>query len=137
MEDVASWVVVSDRSSVNGQLSAWAEHVAQPDMCALNCSECCYAEPCNPDCFATFEQIKDPNYMNSKARHLGGSNLGFADGHAAWFKWVEIMKRSTYGVDCFSGWETPDNSFRPLYCHGFTSEDPEAVETCGSLPPLW
>ncbi len=40
-----------------------------------------------PECWAVHAQLpwyRDPDRMSASARHLGGVNIGFADGHAAW-----------------------------------------------------
>lgn len=36
----------------------------------------------------------DPKYLSSHTRHLGGSNIGFADGHAKWMPAAEILSKS-------------------------------------------
>jgi prepilin-type processing-associated H-X9-DG protein len=43
----------------------------------------------DPDCFETIHAhrawARDPDRKRASARHLGGSNIGFADGHASWW----------------------------------------------------
>jgi prepilin-type processing-associated H-X9-DG protein len=46
--------------------------------------------------------LRDKNLLNKGARHLGGSNIGFADGHAAWMNadrfldnWADAAKPGT------------------------------------------
>ena len=36
-------------------------------------------------------QITEINTFNDRERHLGGSNYGFADGHAKWMKWDRLF----------------------------------------------
>jgi len=75
--------------------------MAYPDICSIDCSQPCN---CGPDweiCTGDAESdgcvscillhapnngsfLKDPSLRKPYARHLGGVNLGFLDGHAAW-----------------------------------------------------
>jgi prepilin-type N-terminal cleavage/methylation domain-containing protein/prepilin-type processing-associated H-X9-DG protein len=108
---------------VCGDGGAWPEEMtpgllAYPDLCNAECGNCwCGAclEGClevNPDgwfaenaaagvaCFYEWHtssaMLRDKTLLSKGTRHLGGSNLGFADGHAAWWnadrfldKWAE------------------------------------------------
>jgi prepilin-type N-terminal cleavage/methylation domain-containing protein/prepilin-type processing-associated H-X9-DG protein len=38
----------------------------------------------------------DPGYREKYTRHLGGSNVGFGDGHASWFKADALVAQSPY-----------------------------------------
>ena len=70
--------------------------LAYPDLCQLECSSSCgwsdwvacaesaadcglYIQAPNNGSF-----LRDPNLRKPYARHLGGVNLGFLDGHASW-----------------------------------------------------
>jgi prepilin-type N-terminal cleavage/methylation domain-containing protein/prepilin-type processing-associated H-X9-DG protein len=86
---------------------AWSEamsvgHVAYPDLCNAECGNCScstWIEDCATsvqggcpdawDCFVTWHtsttMLRDKNLMKKGSRHLGGNNIGFADGHAAWW----------------------------------------------------
>jgi prepilin-type processing-associated H-X9-DG protein len=72
-----------------------------PDVCQIQCTfpGCCIEPgdavypPNAPDV------LTDPGARKQYARHLGGVNLGFADGHAAWWPserlasvWLEAVK---------------------------------------------
>jgi len=91
VEDPAWFIIVGDMGAHNYYQSAieWA----YPDMCEMGCL-CDNTEdrawawancPWTQDCVPTYEQKLDANWRRSKARHLGGVNLGFLDGHAKWW----------------------------------------------------
>jgi prepilin-type N-terminal cleavage/methylation domain-containing protein/prepilin-type processing-associated H-X9-DG protein len=114
IEDVVNFVVCADGG-------AWPEEMnpgllAYPDLCNAECGNCwCsdspgWIEDCATsiqgacpetwDCFLQWHtsstMLHDKTLLNRGTRHLGGSNLGFADGHAAWWnadrfldKWAE------------------------------------------------
>jgi prepilin-type N-terminal cleavage/methylation domain-containing protein/prepilin-type processing-associated H-X9-DG protein len=91
VEDPAWFIVVGDMGMHNNWMSAieWA----YPDMCFMGCL--CDQDtdrdatlvncPWVADCWPTYEQKNDPNFRRQQARHLGGVNLGFLDGHAKWW----------------------------------------------------
>jgi len=112
VNDAASFRVASDGGS---SPQMWqANHVAYPDYCrtALACGgwngttwdspECCSADwancpwtqQCGIDATAFAKFYTDPSYRNKFARHLGGSNIGFLDGHARWYPAETIMSQS-------------------------------------------
>jgi prepilin-type N-terminal cleavage/methylation domain-containing protein/prepilin-type processing-associated H-X9-DG protein len=87
-------VVVADAS--NEPWWGKIEQVAFPDVCRcgwghivdrgcgadwVNCSE---TQSCGISLDAVNRFWNDASYRKQYARHLGGSNLGFVDGHAAW-----------------------------------------------------
>jgi len=84
-----------------GLASSWLSiaTVAYPDICCAECSgimnyewgwpnyDCPNGSGC-PDCYnlhATPRWAADPNAQRASTRHLGGVNVGFADGHAQWY----------------------------------------------------
>jgi prepilin-type processing-associated H-X9-DG protein len=87
-------------------------NTAYPDVCALDCAMCdaiqyddwwdwedC-AEWVEPGCKPVFgypEMIADPSLRNPFARHLGGVNLGFLDGHAAWWHSERLLAKISEG----------------------------------------
>ena len=116
VQDPVNFIVVAD----NG---AWSEamapgHVAYPDLCNAECGNCwcsSWIEDCASsiqsgcpdvwDCFTTYhtssDMLWDRTLMKKGSRHLGGSNIGFADGHAAWWSsdrfldtWAERAKEN-------------------------------------------
>jgi len=40
--------------------------------------------------------MTDPGYRAKYTRHLGGSNIGFADGHAAWWNAEAFVANTAY-----------------------------------------
>jgi len=95
IHDAAKHVVVNDA----GNTPWWgmAEQLAFPDICRCRWGGAvdygCAADWVNcswtVDCGIPLDMINrfwtDATYRHQYARHLGGSNIGFADGHAAWW----------------------------------------------------
>jgi len=95
-------------SVICGDAGVWMDWtspglLAYPDICCLECANCygswvdweitpdvCGDYLTTEDCYLTIAPndgsfIKNPNYRKPYARHLGGVNIGFLDGHAAWW----------------------------------------------------
>jgi prepilin-type N-terminal cleavage/methylation domain-containing protein/prepilin-type processing-associated H-X9-DG protein len=85
---------------------------AYSDICRLPCgnSACssddwatCPSEASSADCGVYLYApnngafLSSPDLRRQYARHLGGSNLGFLDGHAAWMNGEAILTRSREG----------------------------------------
>jgi prepilin-type N-terminal cleavage/methylation domain-containing protein/prepilin-type processing-associated H-X9-DG protein len=104
MGDPTKFFVCAD---VGTTRMVWAAtQIAYPDVCAMYCATCspnygCYGEPSAdfPDCLCTNhpEVVYDVQARKTygRARHMGGSNVGFADGHAKWFSSEAILSGST------------------------------------------
>jgi len=105
IDDAAREVVCADAGvHLDFQRTSW---IAYPDMCRLDgaggcgskthvCASCTYSFI--SQCGANTPQYGwDANYRQTHAhpRHLGGSNLGFADGHAKWMNSEAILFGST------------------------------------------
>jgi prepilin-type N-terminal cleavage/methylation domain-containing protein/prepilin-type processing-associated H-X9-DG protein len=81
-----------------------------------------------PECWeihASYEWITDPNARRATTRHLGGSNLGFLDGHAAWMHAQAII--SAYDpvtgesdLECTQDWCINTHLYQ---------------QVCGDIPP--
>ena len=89
--------------------SAWEiAQIAYPEICQWQCTTCSWYQLNDPswlndgcclaycpwieDCRAgVTDYVTDPSFRKSAARHLGGVNLGFADGHAAWWNSDRII----------------------------------------------
>ena len=95
IDQPTSFLVVADGGFVPDVISAGT--VAAPELCALSCgnSQCGWADwaACasyGADCGLynlapnNGSFLLDPNLRKPYARHLGGNNFGFLDGHAQW-----------------------------------------------------
>jgi prepilin-type N-terminal cleavage/methylation domain-containing protein/prepilin-type processing-associated H-X9-DG protein len=110
LQDVAHVPVVADTGTQNTWLGI--AQIAYPDIC---CSECagvvsvvdvwswistgCPDGTWCPDCYAVHAPALayhegQGSWKQAATRHLGGSNIGFADGHAAWFSAKRICAMS-------------------------------------------
>jgi prepilin-type N-terminal cleavage/methylation domain-containing protein/prepilin-type processing-associated H-X9-DG protein len=108
MNDTAKFYVCSDGgiNSGSGDVER-ADGIAYPDLCAILCANpycgggadwegCPGTDQCGASNLLNYE---DPQVRNQwgRTRHLGGSNIGFADGHAKWFTSDAIMSGT---IDC-------------------------------------
>jgi prepilin-type N-terminal cleavage/methylation domain-containing protein/prepilin-type processing-associated H-X9-DG protein len=95
VDDAVKYVICGDGGPQSYNLSNWSNY-AWPDICQVDCALCCSHdwELCassGADCglytFAPNNGIvyTDPNWAKQFTRHLGGSNIGFLDGHAQWW----------------------------------------------------
>jgi prepilin-type N-terminal cleavage/methylation domain-containing protein/prepilin-type processing-associated H-X9-DG protein len=138
--------VVADGGTKAGFLSVAT--IAYPDICCAECAgiapfawgwggygaglnECPTGAYC-PECYEAHAVNTwwtsngfDPDARKSSTRHLGGSNVGFADGHAAWFAAGRFCamsdERELEGVGLICGlWGTSLEGYR---------------NTCGEPPP--
>ena len=127
VKDPAKKVVCADAGrKLSLERAAW---VAYPDFCRIDIAAC------SPDCWADWVNCTDTQqcgagsarfgtdvqYRKDHAypRHLGGSNIGFADGHAKWYPAETILT----GGD---GAQAEGRTDAPL----------EGLNVCGSLIPL-
>jgi len=137
--------------AICGDLGPWNEMMsigllAYPDLCAVECSNCwctdSWIEDCidnitegcpeTADCFyathSNSSMLKDQTQLVRGTRHLGGTNIGFLDGHASWMqsarlldKWAEEAREkgatawpSAMGLDAwgpYSWWACDDGLF--------------------------
>ncbi len=112
MDDPASFVVCQDAGGMPDAASFGM--AAYPDICCAECSGITYYmwggwppfEDCGigsskcGDCWRMHANLnfqRDPKLMEGATRHLGGSNLGFADGHASWIKAGTILSMAGEG----------------------------------------
>jgi len=97
VQDTARYAVIADGGNVVDDLTEAT--AAYPDICWLDCgnSMCSNTDWENAACVASGGScglynkaptsgylLKDPSNRKDRARHLGGTNVGFWDGHAAW-----------------------------------------------------
>jgi prepilin-type processing-associated H-X9-DG protein len=95
VDDPVSFVICGDSSAESSTMNAG--NVAYPDICALGCANeicgfadweiCTWAVDCGLYIYAPNDgsMLANPDLRRRYARHLGGVNLGFLDGHARWF----------------------------------------------------
>jgi prepilin-type processing-associated H-X9-DG protein len=101
INDVSWYVAVADGPIANLIDPAT---LAYPDLCALGCAGPQCWEPQNDNsscptpyavqCGGTWQMRSDVSLRKSHARHMGGSNIGFMDGHAAWMASESILAES-------------------------------------------
>ncbi len=108
VRDSVNYVVCADGGASVGKLLLGT--TAYPEICALGCG-CCgsdwdycipAADPACADCMrlhapADGRLTADPNLRKEYTRHLGGVNIGFLDGHAAWLKSDMVITRYAEG----------------------------------------
>jgi prepilin-type processing-associated H-X9-DG protein len=108
MDDPAKFFVCGDGGAASKGEASGIGDIAWPDICRMGMSNpyCgCYADP---DCGVVgicaidpSEDDRDPQVRKRYTRHMGGSNVGFADGHAQWFSSEALL------VGCYDnpmGW---------------------------------
>jgi len=134
MNDAAKQVACADAGVIIEQLdrTSW---VAYPDTCRIDSvlcnqacggdwSNCTQSQTCSPlaiDHGGNGKSASDVEIRKTQfhSRHLGGSNLGFCDGHAKWMASEDIL----FGGENWSGYAKKDTELYGLGCC-FT---PEAV----------
>jgi len=95
VNDPVSFVICADNGvqAEDGSVGI----LAYPDMCALECGNCAgwvdwayctWAADCGLYVYAPNDGsfLNDPSLRKPYARHLGGNNYGFLDGHAQWMQ---------------------------------------------------
>jgi len=108
MEDASRYVVVGDSSQAE-RLFTTAQ-IAFPELCIVishcgwcngcygacgpDLAECPWADKCTIDKTQFYRFWTDTEFRKQYTRHLGGSNIGFADGHAAWMPAEAIINNS-------------------------------------------
>jgi prepilin-type N-terminal cleavage/methylation domain-containing protein/prepilin-type processing-associated H-X9-DG protein len=133
LDDPVRTVVCGDAGAQTDM--ARCSWLAYPDICRLDCAACLVANGddhdgpdadwvnCSwcQDCGAGDRRFgTDPQFRKDYAhsRHLGGSNIGFADGHAAWMPSEMIL---------FAGDEA--------HGYGRTDAPLQGMEVCGTFYP--
>jgi prepilin-type N-terminal cleavage/methylation domain-containing protein/prepilin-type processing-associated H-X9-DG protein len=117
--DPVNWMIVGDAGvKANQDYITWIGKAAYPELCGLACSGVDYCgfadwETCpdiGGDCIYRWAPfggafVTDKSLAKSYARHLGGVNLGFLDGHAAW--WDSQRLVAEFGDRVRSGDSSP------------------------------
>jgi len=106
VEDPSWYVVVGDgHVSLGLAYGLYVEYLALPETCQTGCVACWPDGPYAPlppvfgaESWGLTEADKHPSVSDAVikkgARHLGGSNVGFLDGHAAWMHARQIFAES-------------------------------------------
>lgn len=124
VQDPVSYVVLGD----SGALPAANNHAtfSYPDICALGCSNpccgwadwdaCTSAADCGLYMYAPNNGafIRNPTLRKPYARHLGGVNLGFLDGHAQWINSETMLTRVADRT--LSGFDTTNQGGPNSHC---------------------
>ena len=124
IQDTVNWVVCGD-SGANWWISPGL--LTYPDICAIECNNCwgwadweicTWAEDCGLYNIAENNGalLRNPDLRKPYTRHLGGVNIGFADGHAAWWNSQGFIAKyadepgapggSAMGLDMWGAWST-------------------------------
>lgn len=114
IDDPAQYVVVQEVGLI---ARPWdADLAAFPETCRTGCF-CGIPSSCNgadwANCPGTdqcgvgsgtdlLDFWNSPERYNKAARHLGGDNLGFADGHAKWYPAMQLVQGAVDGT--LTGW---------------------------------
>ena len=151
VEDPAWFIIAGDMGTHVNYMSAieWA----YPDMCAMGClcdsdasnawiwENCPWTQECQP----TYAQKTDPTWRRSQARHLGGVNLGFLDGHAKWHNSEAMLSEFPQwaSADAFwNNWPTQnivERQFKGIAWMWYPTTTPSGEDfssSCGA-PPLY
>lgn len=104
VNDAAHYVTCGD---CGGYLIWNANRLAFPDYCKTNAccmpdsacyadwDNCSWSQECGLNAQAQLQFFTDPNFRQQHTRHMGGSNVGFLDGHAKWFPAETIIFQGT------------------------------------------
>jgi prepilin-type N-terminal cleavage/methylation domain-containing protein/prepilin-type processing-associated H-X9-DG protein len=107
INDPARYVVCGDSTSPqmwNARLDAWQVCTVQGCADWVNCS---WSQVCgiSQDNFQQF--WTDASYRSKYTRHLGGINIGFADGHASWMNSEAYMNAAPHSSCPNCNWPPP------------------------------
>ena len=138
MSDPARYAVAYDGGTVaiGADRTSW---LAYPDICRLDgvaacgCggdwTNCSWAVYCSAQA-GDYRWATDPTFRkkNANPRHLGGVNLGYMDGHAAWINSQALLSKSPR-------WRSED-AFLNAWPSGLTAVVPQDDGIVG-LYPMW
>jgi len=101
IQDPTRWIAITESGVTDEQWSL--THIAYGETCKLGCAGCSSNDletdaswvvlcPWSAPCGAVSRDFADGNWRKKNiARHFGGVNLGFMDGHAAWYSSETIL----------------------------------------------
>jgi prepilin-type N-terminal cleavage/methylation domain-containing protein/prepilin-type processing-associated H-X9-DG protein len=129
------WFIIAGDMGANNATGSWAhaQGLAYPEVCKTSCSQpgsdgaelCgCAADweecPGTADCGLNADLVSkfwdDPSVSSKYTRHLGGSNIGFADGHAAWMNAQAIIAQLPLADPFTYAQWTFDNQLEGIGC---------------------
>ena len=137
VQDPARFITVADSGGFQDNVLYYANLMAYPDhpigtsacftvdspTCnAADWINCTWSQSCGLDAEHMAKFFQDPNYRKTMTRHGGGSNIGFADGHAKWFSADTII---------FHAAGTADPSFQGGLCPCWTPKNPDPPDGNG------
>jgi prepilin-type N-terminal cleavage/methylation domain-containing protein/prepilin-type processing-associated H-X9-DG protein len=110
VEDTVNYIICADHGEE--QFTMNPGNLAYPDLCGMQCAYCDIIEGsgywdwsdcaedlgsgCSP-VWAYPKMMEDVSLRKPYARHLGGVNLGFLDGHASWWDSERLLAKISEG----------------------------------------
>jgi len=86
------------------------------DCCSADWTNCPDSQSCGLDVAARDDWFGDAGFRSKYTRHLGGGNVGFVDGHAAWYHAEALTNLTPYCGD--DGMVTEGRPIRGLCPYG-------------------
>ncbi|MFB3879760.1 MAG: prepilin-type N-terminal cleavage/methylation domain-containing protein [Armatimonadota bacterium] len=144
VQRAAEFIIVAEAGVAPTEAGGGFGVTAYPDICCAECSginwiawgwpvvdssgntTCPNGDYC-PDCWALHANLdwaRDSSRQKASARHLGGVNIGFLDGHATWLPSQRLMNMGAEGT-----FEYPDTT---VWCIPTIRSQYEGY--CGSAP---
>ncbi len=139
VDDPVNFIICGDCGPEGGYMAPG--NTAYPDICALDCAVCdanpdwgywwdwdnCVVwageEGCDPVLvWAPPAFITDPTLRKPYTRHMGGVNLGFLDGHAAWWNSERLLAKMGDAHSLMGLTEPP----APYSWCGYVGDNPNA-----------
>lgn len=130
VRDPVNYVICGDMG-VQTDDSSWGM-LAYPDLCNLECSGgpsscgwgdwdiCTWGADCGLYYLAPNNGsfLANPEYRKPYARHLGGANLGFLDGHATWMNSQMIInKAAEEDLEGADFWGPTSDTYEDFSCY--------------------
>ena len=117
VQRAADFIIVAEAGVANSEAAGGYGVTAYPDICCAECSgiqgiawygdaACPDGSGCGEECFALhahYDWASDGSKQKASARHLGGVNIGFLDGHATWLASQRLMNMGAEGAFEYPG----------------------------------
>ena len=128
VEDPVHYYICGDGGVQTAQLTG-LEIAAYPDICCLGCSAICgwadweictWAEDCGLYNHAPNDGsfLVNPELRKPYARHMGGVNVGFLDGHAAWIHAERLVAMYREGdIEGLDIWGPTSETYADFSCY--------------------